>query len=88
MNEAITDIFDRHNRQQKRTGASAVETILTALADDDRAVVLDWLGRPPQEFSHAAAARALVDLAATLPATYNGPTQFAGGSVSNWRERH
>ena len=88
MNEAVTDIFDRHNRLQKRTGASAVETILGVLDEPDHRIVVNWLQMPKNEFGHAAAARALTDLAATLPPEYSGPTQFAGGTVAHWRERH
>tara|TARA_R110000803_G_scaffold67711_1_gene129454 strand:- start:396 stop:602 length:207 start_codon:yes stop_codon:yes gene_type:complete len=66
----------------------AIDTIIAALDEPDQRIVLDWLRMSKNEFGHAAAARALTDLALTFPGGYSGPTQIKGSAVANWRERH
>ena len=87
MSEAIVELFDKHVKVQ-RGSTSTVDVLLNGLSDADAKVVVGYLKRSKDEFGHAAAARALTELAKELPDLYLGPRRINGGTIAHWRSRN
>ena len=87
MSEEIVELFDKHVKVQ-RGSTSTVDVLLKGLPDADAKVVIGYLKRTKDEFGHAAAARALTELAQGLPASYLGPRRVNGGTIAHWRNRN